>query len=58
MSRNRVWTPELYDELHRLQAQRLSYSKIGDVLGFTRNKIAGAVHRDPWRRAADCAASP
>ena len=40
-----VWTDERLDELKKLWAEGLSISQIGEVLGVSRNAIAGKAHR-------------
>ena len=40
-----VWTDERLEELKKLWAKGLSISQIGELLGVSRNAIAGKAHR-------------
>jgi hypothetical protein len=45
-----VWTPEIVTELKHMHGNGLTLQAIADILGFTRNMVAGACHRHKLKR--------
>ena len=52
MDRNRIWTQEEIDELHRLRSLGLEWSEIAVRLGRTRKAVEHKIYNKPIRRVA------